>query len=172
MKSLRHIPLILTSLLFIGAASGCAPCPECPEPTAPPPVSLCVGFREYGPGHSFSNPYDFLGFTFSISPGPAQFETVTIDDLSGLKIESNGLRVDLPMATDRTWIQAAVPRAASVLTIDAIDDQKNSLHQAIIPNDATLHQVTITRETADIFHLTFNGGDGTAVLIEICIDED
>ncbi|NIM95003.1 MAG: hypothetical protein GTO18_14985 [Anaerolineales bacterium] len=114
MKGLKPISLVLTFTLIIIIASSCTPCPECPEP---PPVPLCVGFREYGPGQSFSNPYEQLRFTFSISPGPKQFETSAIDDLSGLTVESNGLRIDLLMGTHRTWNQAAVPRTATALPL-------------------------------------------------------
>jgi hypothetical protein len=130
-----------------------------------------VGFREYGPGQFFSNPYEQQGFSFIVETGPEQWETIALEDMSGLKIESVGLRVDLPMGTDRAMIQAAVPTGSSELIIKAIGDQKNTLHEAIIPGDATLHKVTITRDQADIFHVTLNGGDESAILIEVCIDE-
>jgi hypothetical protein len=167
--------LLFTTLLLTSCGQECPECIE--EPVTSYTPVLCVGFREYGPGQTFINPYEQQGFIFGSYSGPptayspSSFETESLNNLSGLVIESNGMRVDLPIGTNEVRIQAAVPTNATELTIAAIDDWKNTIHEAVIPNDATLHMVTITPKGSDIFHITFNGGDGEALLIEICIDE-
>lgn len=161
MKAKYVIAVILT-MFMLGVTSACQVTPS-PEP--PPGAAPCVGFREYVIGHTFTNPWELIGFIFT---GNNALVIDGVNNINGLKIEPAGLRVELPEVTENVTIQA-MAWGTMPLKIDALDSYKTYVDQVLVPDDDTLHTVYLSAE--EISTVIFTEGDNEAFLIEICMGD-
>ncbi|HEV8690434.1 MAG TPA: hypothetical protein VGQ91_09080 [Ideonella sp.] len=158
----RPVPLAATLLLAAAMAA----------PTAAHAAVACVDFLAFPDNAALAENFNLGGFGFHDRAGGFMpFVNVFVDVIGqpvhGMQFDKRSLRIKPPVPALSVDLRVGAFAGAG-LTIQAYDAVGGLQDNAGLPNDATMHTVTLTAATAPIALIKLKGGGYEGIVNGLC----